>query len=73
MEVLVIDWVKEEAKMAKIILHIMFMFVANNSIFKLIIQYFLVRSIVLKECYPMMNFEKKIHFALFKIFVKIQI
>ena len=33
------------------------MFIANNSIFKSIMQYFLARSIVLKKCYPMMNFE----------------
>ena len=35
------------------------MFIANNSIFKSIMQYFLARSIALKECYLMMNFEKK--------------
>ena len=34
------------------------MFIANNSIFKSIMQYFLARSIALKECYLMMNFEK---------------
>ena len=37
----------------------MFMFIANNSIFKSIMQYFLARSIALKECYLMMNFEKE--------------
>ena len=39
MELLVIDWAKEEPKMGQIIWAI-FMFVANNSIFKLIMQYF---------------------------------
>ena len=34
------------------------MVIANNSIFKSIMQYFLARSIALKECYLMMNFEK---------------
>ena len=38
----------------------MFLFIANNSVFKSIIQYFLARSIALKERYLMMNFEKKI-------------
>ena len=35
------------------------MFIANNSIFESIMQYFLARSIALKECYLMTNFEKK--------------
>ena len=36
------------------------MFIADNSIFKLIMQYFFsARSIELKEFYLMMNFEKK--------------
>ena len=34
---------------------------------------FLARSIVLKEYYLMMNFEKKSHFTIFKIAVKMQI
>ena len=33
------------------------MFIANNSIFESIMQYFLARSIALKECYLMTNFE----------------
>ena len=52
MKPLVINWANEEAKMAKIIRHI------YNSIFRSIIQYFLARSIALKECYLMMNFFK---------------
>ena len=36
MELLVIDWAKEEPKMGQIIWHI-FMFIANKSIFKSII------------------------------------
>ena len=36
------------------------MFIANNSSFKSIMQYLLARSIALKECYLMMNFEKNI-------------
>ena len=56
MEPLVIDWAKEEA----------------NSIFKSIMQYFLVRSIALKKCYLTMNFEK-IHCTVFKMSVKMQI
>ena len=56
MEPLVINWANEEAKMAKIIRHI---YVApNDSIFRLIMQYFLARSIALKECYLMMTFDK---------------
>ena len=39
MELLVIDWVKEEAKMAKIIRYL-FMFIVNQSIFKSIVRYF---------------------------------
>ena len=35
------------------------MFIADNSIFKSIMQFFSARSIALKECYLMMNFEKK--------------
>ena len=35
------------------------MFIANNSIFESIMQYFSARSIALKECYLMTNFEKK--------------
>ena len=50
MKPLVINWANEEAKMAKIIRHI------YNSIFRSIMQYFLARSIALKECYLMMNF-----------------
>ena len=34
------------------------MFIADNSIFESIMQCFLARSIVLKECYLMKNFEK---------------
>ena len=49
-----------------------FMFIANNSIFKSIMQYFLARSIALKECYLMANFEKKALYR-FKISVKMQI
>ena len=45
------------------------MFIANNSIFESIMQYFLARSIALKECYLMTNFEK-IHCTVFKISVK---
>ena len=46
------------------------MFIADNSIFESIIQYFFsARSIALKEFYLMMNFEK-IHFTVFKISVK---
>ena len=56
MEPLVINWANEEAKMAKIIRHIYV--AANNSIFRSIMQYFLARSIALKECYLMTNFEK---------------
>ena len=37
------------------------MFIADNSIFKSIMQYlFSARSIALKECYLIMDFEKKI-------------
>ena len=43
-----------------------FMFIANNYIFKSIMQYFLTRSIALKGCYLMMNFEKN-YFTVFKI------
>ena len=56
---------------------------ANNSAYLcllLIIQFlsrlcntFLARSMALKECYLMMNFENKIHFTVFKISVKMQI
>ena len=49
------------------------MFIDDNSIFKSIMQFFSARSIALKECYLMMNFEKKIHFTVFKISVKMQI
>ena len=50
-----------------------FMFIVNNSIFKSMnIQFFLARSISLKECYQMMNFLKKL-FCSFKIAVKMQI
>ena len=64
MEPLVIDWAKEEAKMARIVRNILF--IANNSVFKSIIQQvFLARSIVLKECYLMMNFEEKKSFYSF--------
>ena len=56
MEPLVINWANEEAKMAKIIRHNYV--AASNSIFRSIMQYFLARSIALKECYLMMNFEK---------------
>ena len=56
MEPLVINWANEEAKMAKIIRHIYV--AANNSIFRSIMQYFLARSIALKECHLMMSFEK---------------
>ena len=35
------------------------MFIADNSIFESIMQFFVARSIVLKECYLMINFEKK--------------
>ena len=38
MELLIIHWAKEEPKMGQIIRHIMF--IADNSIFKLIMQYF---------------------------------
>ena len=48
------------------------MFIADNSIFKSIMQYFLAISIALKECYLMMNFEKD-SFYRFKISVKMQI
>ena len=40
MEPLVIDWAKEEPKMGQIIRHILNMFIADNSIFKSIMQYF---------------------------------
>ena len=56
MEPLVIDWAKEEAKMARIVFNIMF--IANKSIFKVDYKIFLGRSIALKECYLMINFEK---------------
>ena len=64
------------------------MFIANNSIFKSIICNIFFsqvnsaegvlpndefRSIALKECYLMMNFEKKVYFTIFKISVKMQI
>ena len=50
------------------------MFIADNSIFKSIMQYFFsARSIAPKEFYLMMNLEKKIHFTVFKISVKMQI
>ena len=35
------------------------MFIANNSIFKSIMQYFLAILIAPKECYLMMNFGEK--------------
>ena len=41
MEPLLINWANEEAKMAKIIRHIYV--IANNSIFRSIMQYFLAR------------------------------
>ena len=56
MELLFINWAKEEAKVAKII--DIFMFIANNSIFESIMEYFLARSFAPKECYLMTNFEK---------------
>ena len=56
MEPLAIDWAKEEAKMAKIIRQSMS--IANNSILSRLCDIFLARSIALKECYLMMNFEK---------------
>ena len=46
------------------------MFIANNSIFKSIMQYFLARLIALKECYLMMNFEKKIILLFLKYLYK---
>ena len=46
MEPLVIDWAKEEPKIGQIIRHIIF--IADNSIFKSIMQYFFsARSIAL--------------------------
>ena len=39
MQPLVIDWAKEEAKMAKIIRH-MYVYCYNNSIFKLTMRFF---------------------------------
>ena len=59
MEPLFIDWAKEKPKMGQIIRH--FMFIADNSVFKSIVQYFFsARSMALNEFYLMMNFEKKI-------------
>ena len=50
------------------------MFIADNSIFKSIMQYFFsARSIALKEFYLMMNFEKNYSSSGFKISVKMQI
>ena len=37
-----------------------FMFIANNSILSRLCNTFLAKSIALKECYLMMNFDKKI-------------
>ena len=71
MELLVIDWAKEEPKMGQ--KFGIFMFIADNSIFKSIMQFFFSQKIALKEFYLMMNFEKKNHFTVFKISVKMQI
>ena len=49
---------------------IIFMFIANNSIFKSIIYHiiiFLARSISLKQCHLMMNFEKNSFYSFQKI------
>ena len=56
MDSLVINWANEEAKMAKIIRHIYV--TANNSFLGRLCNIFLARSIALKECYLMMNFER---------------
>ena len=53
MQALVIVWTKEKAKMAKIIRHIS-MFIANNSIFKSIMQFFSQ----INSTEWVMNFEK---------------
>ena len=71
MESLVIDWAKGEPKMGQIIRYIyvhcrQFNFQVDYAIF-------LARSIALKKCYLMMNFEKKIILMFFKISVKMQI
>ena len=56
MEPLVIDWAKEESKMARIVRDIhfycQFYFLTDYIII------FSARSIALRECYLMMNFEK---------------
>ena len=57
MEPVVIDWTKEEPKMAQN--NSRYLFIANNSIFKPIVQYFFSQIIAVKECYLMINSEKK--------------
>ena len=57
MEPLVINWVNEEANMAKIIRH--FYVIANNSIFRSIMQYFFNQINSAEGVYLMMNSEKK--------------
>ena len=58
MEPLVIDSAKEEAKMAKIIRHLCLLLVIN--FLSRLCNIFLARSNALKECYLVMNFQKKI-------------
>ena len=57
MQPLVIDWAKEEAKMAKIISAYLCLLLRIQCLSRLC-NIFLARSIALKECHLMMNFEK---------------
>ena len=70
MEPLVIDWAKEEPKVGQIIWHICLLLIIQ--FLSRLCMIFSARSIVLKEFYLMMNFEK-IQLTIFKISVKMQI
>ena len=72
MEPLVIDRAKEEAKMGRIVRNIHVYCYQFYFLSRLYNNFFKARSIVLKECYLMMNFEKS-YFAVFKRSVKMQI
>ena len=65
MEPLVIDWAKEEAKMA-----VIFMFIANNSIFSRLYNNLFSQVNSAEEVLPDDEFWGKIHFTVFKRSVK---
>ena len=71
MEPHVIDWAIEEQKMGQKIS--IFMFIADNSIFKSIMQYFFSQINSAEEVFPDDESWKKNHFTVFKISVKMQI